>query len=177
MTTMLGDLPWTNDGGKTVTAVIEIPSGSTQKIEYDQIHGCFDCDRVLPIAMPANYGFIPQTLCEDGDALDVLVLGPNVLCTGTTLTVKPIGLMYMIDGGVYDPKVIAIPDYLELSDLQMDVRDGRRTRSVYGNIINFFKHYKGEGRTIVGDTVYPATNALLEIDEATVEYWLASQAV
>lgn len=175
--TTLADLPWTDDNGKTVTAVIEIPSGSNQKIEYDHIHDCFRLDRILPMAMPANYGFIPSTLCDDGDPLDVLVLGPDVLSTATALTVKPIGMMYMIDSGVYDPKVIAIPDYLEPSDLQMDVRDGRRTRRVYGNIINFFKQYKGIGNTVVGDTIFPATNAILEIGEATVEYWLASQAV
>lgn len=174
--TTLGDLPWTADRGETVTAVIEIPSGSKQKIEYDQINDCFRLDRMLPMAMPANYGFIPSTLCEDGDALDVLVLGDDVLNTGTVLSVRPIGMIYMVDGGVQDPKILAIPHYMDPSDLQIEVRDGRNSRNVYGTIINFFKQYKGEGNTVVGDHTFPLTNALLEIDECTVEYWLASQA-
>ena len=168
--TSLIDLPQPGENN-TITAVIEIPSGSRQKIEYDQDNDCFRLDRMLPIAMPANYGFVPRTVCDDGDAMDILVLGNDVFATGTVLEVKPIGILYMIDEDQYDPKVLSIPDYMELSELDMCVRDGRRTRSIYGNIINFFKQYKGEGHTTVGDTVYPVTNAVLEIDEALIEYF------
>ena len=175
--TTLGDLPWTDDRGDTVTAVIEIPSGSRQKIEYDQIHDCFRLDRVLNMTMPGNYGFIPQTLCEDGDALDVLVIGDDVLSTGTVLCVKPIGLIAMEDDGVLDHKVLAIPDYMELSDLPKSLRSGRTQRPLFGSILNFFQQYKGDGHTKVGEYVLPLTDALIEIENSVDEYAAASRAV
>ena len=140
-------------------------------MEYDVNHNCFRLDRMLPQAMPANYGFIPQTLCEDGDALDVLVLGDDVLTTGTVLTVRLVGMLHMIDNGVTDNKVLAIPDYLEPSDIQMNIPSGRSPRNLYGAIINFFGSYKGEGATQVADQIDTATSAIIEFERAMIRHW------
>jgi inorganic pyrophosphatase len=92
-----------------VTAVIEIPLGSSNKYEYDKKLHVFRLDRNLhsPVLYPSDYGFIPQTLAEDGDPLDILVLGDRPTFTGCVYDVQPIGLFRMIDQGVEDEKVLA----------------------------------------------------------------------
>jgi inorganic pyrophosphatase len=91
-------------------AVIEIPLGSSLKYELDKTTGLLRMDRVLYSAVyyPANYGFIPQTLAEDNDPLDVLVLCQESVAPLTIIHARTIGLMTMIDSGVKDHKVIAI---------------------------------------------------------------------
>ena len=94
----------------TVTAVIEVPMGSNVKYELDKHSGLIKVDRTLfsSVHYPANYGFIPQTYCEDHDPLDVLVLGQESLVPLCLVRAKPIGLMKMIDQGEPDDKVIAV---------------------------------------------------------------------
>jgi inorganic pyrophosphatase len=91
-------------------AVIEIPFGSSVKYELDKQSGLIKLDRVLYSAVyyPANYGFIPQTLAEDDDPLDVLVLCQETVVPLTLLHARTIGLMTMIDGGKKDHKIIAV---------------------------------------------------------------------
>ncbi|MBQ8331256.1 MAG: inorganic diphosphatase [Clostridia bacterium] len=93
------------------TAVIEIPKGSSCKYEMDKYTGLLKLDRVLYTSThyPANYGFIPRTFADDGDPLDVLVLGAQPIYPMTLIQVYPIGVMRMIDGGSLDDKIIAIP--------------------------------------------------------------------
>jgi inorganic pyrophosphatase len=95
----------------TVKAFIEIPKGSSNKYEYDDASGQFVLDRVLysPVHYPADYGFIPQTLAEDGDHLDVLVLVTNPTFPGCTMEVKPIGALAMADDKGPDVKILAVP--------------------------------------------------------------------
>src|SRR3954471_21077933 len=92
------------------TAVIEIPMGSSVKYELDKETGLIKLDRILYSAVyyPANYGFIPQTLAEDDDPLDVLVLCQETVVPLTLIEARTIGLMTMIDGGKKDHKVIAV---------------------------------------------------------------------
>src|ERR1041384_4888529 len=91
-------------------AVIEIPMGSSVKYELDKKSGLLRLDRVLYSAVyyPANYGFIPQTLAEDGDPLDVLVLCQEAVAPMTLVTARAIGLMTMVDAGKKDHKVLAV---------------------------------------------------------------------
>ena len=91
-------------------AIIEIPFGSSVKYELDKISGLIKLDRVLYSAVyyPANYGFIPQTLAEDDDPLDVLVLCQETVVPLTLIHARTIGLMTMIDQGEKDHKVIAV---------------------------------------------------------------------
>src|SRR5207245_7257137 len=92
------------------TAVIEIPMGSSVKYELDKETGMLRLDRILYSAVfyPANYGFIPQTLAEDDDPLDVLVLCQETVVPLTIIHARAIGLMTMIDAGKQDHKIIAI---------------------------------------------------------------------
>jgi len=91
-------------------AVIEIPLGSNVKYELDKPSGLIKVDRVLYSAVyyPANYGFIPQTLAEDGDPLDVLVLCRESVVPLALISARAVGLMTMIDSGTLDYKIIAV---------------------------------------------------------------------
>lgn len=95
-----------------LNVVIEIPTGSNHKIEWDREHACFMLDRVEPMAFakPCNYGFIPQTLDEDGDELDVLMITDQPLTTGIWMKAKILGVMKFVDGGEVDDKIICVPE-------------------------------------------------------------------
>lgn len=94
-----------------VNVVIEIPAGSSNKIEWRRDLKVFAVDRVEPkiFAKPTNYGFIPQTLDEDGDELDVLLITDDPLPTGVYLEGKIIGVLKFVDDGEVDDKVIVVP--------------------------------------------------------------------
>ena len=96
----------------TINVVIEIPTGSNHKIEWDRKRACFMLDRIEPIAFakPCNYGFIPQTLDVDGDELDVLVVTDQPLTTGIYLKARVLGVMKFVDDGEVDDKIIAVVD-------------------------------------------------------------------
>src|SRR5512142_165123 len=90
--------------------IVEIPFGSSVKYELDKVSGLIKLDRVLYSAVyyPANYGFIPQTLAEDDDPLDVLVLCQEAVVPLTLIHARTIGLMTMIDSGKRDHKIISV---------------------------------------------------------------------
>lgn len=94
-----------------VNTVIEIPEGSTLKIEWRRDLAVFEIDRVEPniFPKPANYGFVPQTLDDDGDELDVLVVCDEPIPTGVFLQVRVIGVLKFEDDGEIDDKLIAVP--------------------------------------------------------------------
>ena len=94
-----------------VNAVVEIPAGSNHKIEWNRQLAAFQLDRVEPVifAKPTNYGFIPQTLDEDGDELDLLIITDQPLSTGIFLEAKIIGVLKFEDDGEIDDKVVVVP--------------------------------------------------------------------
>ncbi len=100
-----------------VPAVIEVPKGSKTKYELDKTNGLIRVDRILfsSVQYPANYGFIPQTYCEDHDPLDILVLCQETIVPLAIMRAKPIGVMKMLDQGEADDKIIAVhaddPEY------------------------------------------------------------------
>jgi inorganic pyrophosphatase len=98
------------DGG-VINVVVEIPAGSSHKIEWNREKAVMQLDRVEPaiFAKPTNYGFIPQTLDEDGDELDVLIITDQPLPTGIFLEAKVIGVMKFVDDDEVDDKVIVVP--------------------------------------------------------------------
>jgi inorganic pyrophosphatase len=104
-------------------AVIEIPKGSKVKYELDKETGLLRVDRVLysSVIYPANYGFIPQTLGDDHDPLDVLVLMQEPVAPLSILRVRPIGLMVMVDQGENDEKIICVhlddPEYRDFTHI------------------------------------------------------------
>lgn len=94
-----------------ITTVIEIPERSILKIEYRKKTGLFEVDRIEPdcFPKPTNYGFIPQTLDEDGDELDTLVVSPEPLPTGVYLKGRILGILNFEDDGEMDHKVVCVP--------------------------------------------------------------------
>jgi len=98
------------DGG-VINVVVEIPTGSSHKIEWNRELAAFQLDRVEPaiFAKPTNYGFIPQTLDEDGDELDALIITDAPLTTGIFLEGRVIGVLKFEDDNEIDDKVIVVP--------------------------------------------------------------------
>ena len=98
------------DGGM-INVVIEIPAGSSHKIEWNRDLAIMQLDRVDPkiFTKPVNYGFIPQTLDEDGDELDVLLVTNDPLPTGVFLEARILGVMKFSDDGEVDDKIVAVP--------------------------------------------------------------------
>lgn len=96
---------------KSITVVVEIPKGSRNKYEYDSKRGVFKFDRMLFSAMhyPSDYGFIPETLAEDGDPLDALVLVWEPTFPGCVIEAKPVGLFRMRDEKGPDEKILCVP--------------------------------------------------------------------
>ncbi|MBX4205860.1 inorganic diphosphatase [Candidatus Microgenomates bacterium] len=96
----------------TINTVVEISMGSTLKIEYRRKTATFELDRVEPniFAKPTNYGFIPQTLDEDGDELDTLIVINQRLTTGIHLKAKIIGVLNFEDDGEMDHKIVCVPE-------------------------------------------------------------------
>ncbi len=105
------DIPTGADPPAIVNAIIEIPANERNKYELDKELGIFRLDRVLHSAVhyPGDYGFIPRTLGDDGDPLDVLVMMTPPVFTGCLVECRPIGLFHLIDKGKADEKVIAVP--------------------------------------------------------------------
>ncbi|MDO4435047.1 MAG: inorganic diphosphatase [Cardiobacteriaceae bacterium] len=95
-----------------INVVVEIPTGSNHKIEWDRRLGAFKLDRIEPaiFAKPTNYGFIPQTLDEDGDELDALIITDQPLTTGIFLKARVIGVMKFVDDGEVDDKIVVVPE-------------------------------------------------------------------
>jgi len=104
------ELPIGERAPEVFRAVIEIPKDGNNKFEYDKELHVFKLDRNLysPVHYPGDYGFIPSTLSDDGDPLDVLVMVPGPSFAGCIQMVRPIGLLEMLDQGVLDEKVLAV---------------------------------------------------------------------
>ena len=138
------DIPTGPDVPDVVTAVIEIPRHSRNKYELDKELGLYRLDRVLhsSVQFPGDYGFIPQTLGDDGDPLDVLVVMTMPVFTGCLVEVRPVGIFHLMDRDAADEKIIAVPssrttqrydrvrNYTDLPDITAS------------QIQHFFEHYK-----------------------------------
>lgn len=152
-------------------SIIEIPFGSSVKYELDKQSGLIKLDRVLYSAAyyPANYGFIPQTLAEDDDPLDVMVFCQETVVPLTIIHARAIGLMTMIDSGKKDHKVIAVatddPEfnaYREAAEMP-----AHRLRMLQ----RFFQDYKMlEGKAVEVDEIQSAKNAYPIIEDALARY-------
>ncbi len=126
----------------TVTAIIEIPKGSKAKYEVDKESGMLKLDRVLfsSVMYPANYGFIPQTYCDDKDPLDILVLCSLELVPMCLVDAKVIGVMHMVDNDEQDDKIIAVAANDMSVNYINDISDLPPHTEM--EIIRFFKDYK-----------------------------------
>lgn len=136
-----------------INVVVEIPAGSNHKIEWDRTVGVMKLDRVEPsiFAKPTNYGFIPQTLDEDGDELDVLLITTQPLTTGIVVEARVIGVMKFVDDDEVDDKIIAVPsDDRETGNAIKSLED--LVPQLLKQIEHHFSHYKDlkkPGSTVV----------------------------
>lgn len=121
---------------------IEIQKGSRSKYELDKETGVLKLDRVLytSTVYPASYGFIPRTLAEDGDPLDVPVLCSEPILPATMVQCYPIGVINMIDDGKMDEKIIAIPFREPTYNIYTDI--SQLPRHIFDEMMHFFEVYK-----------------------------------
>ncbi len=136
-----------------VTAIIEIPRGSRNKYELDKDSGLLRLDRVLYSAVhyPADYGFIPRTLHEDGDPCDILVLVNEPTFPGCQIDARPIGVLMMRDRGEPDDKILAVPskdpyyaEYFDIADIP------QHFLKEVEHFFHIYKDLEGKRVTIVG---------------------------
>lgn len=136
-----------------VNTVVEIPMGSNLKIEWDRTRAVFQLDRVEPsiYAKPVNYGFIPQTLDEDGDELDTLVVCSEPIPTGVWLEARVIGVLNFIDDGEADHKIVVVPaDDRDSGDSIHSLDDlGARWKQKIAEHFSHYKDLKKPGTTVV----------------------------
>jgi inorganic pyrophosphatase len=141
----LTDVTLGKDAPHIIDVVIEIPAYSDPvKYEIDKDTGALMVDRFMGTAMqyPTNYGYIPQTLSDDGDPVDVLVIAPAALLSRSVVSCRPIGLLKMTDEAGNDPKVLAVPipkltPYYNKVTSYIDVTEEKLSK-----ISHFFEHYK-----------------------------------
>ena len=154
-----------------VTAVIEIPKGSKVKYELDKESGLIKVDRILfsSVHYPANYGFVPQTYCEDKDPLDVLVLGQEPVVPLSLMRAKIIGVIRMQDQGEADDKLIAVhaddPEYCHINSIN-ELPTHRMSE-----VRRFFEDYKAlENKSVVIKDFLDQREALRILDESILLY-------
>lgn len=156
-----------------VNVVVEIPTGSSHKIEWNRDLALMQLDRVEPaiFAKPTNYGFIPQTLDEDGDELDALIITDEPLPTGVFLEAKIIGVMEFEDDGEVDDKVIVVPaDDRNTGNVINSLED--LPQQLIKQIEHHFTHYKDlkkPGSTVVKG--FAGVDEAKTIIHASIERW------
>lgn len=141
----LSKIPSGENPPKDVNVVVEVPlGGDAIKYEIDKPSGAMFVDRFLYTDMryPCNYGFIPQTLADDGDPVDVMVVGNRPLVPGSVVGVRPVGVLLMEDEAGMDEKILAVPcprltRYYAKIDCYTDLPD-----ILIERIRHFFEHYK-----------------------------------
>jgi len=151
--------------------VIEIPRGSKMKYELDKPSGLLRADRVLfsSVMYPADYGFLPRSYCEDGDPLDVLVLGSESVQPLTIMQARAVGVMRMKDEGKADDKVIAVhvndPAVNEYTDIS------QVPKHTFREIKRYFQDYKAlENKEVVVEEFAGAEDALRVVRESLALY-------
>jgi len=154
-----------------INVIIEIPADSDPvKYEVHKDTGMLMVDRFMSTSMvyPCNYGYVPRTLCGDGDPLDVLVIAPFALYPGSMISCRPVGLMKMTDEAGVDAKILAVPSN-KLTQIYHGVTEySDLPESVIRRIAHFFEHYKDleAGKWVNIDGWYGVDEAKKEILES-----------
>ncbi len=150
-----------------INVIIEIPSHSDPvKYEVDKETGAMFVDRFMNTAMfyPCNYGYIPHTLSDDGDAADVLVVTPTPLISGSVIRCRPVGMLQMTDESGVDAKILAVP----VDKLAVQYRDVKKLADMapllLEQIAHFFEHYKD-----LENNKWVKIDGWVDIDEAKEE--------
>lgn len=139
------NIPAGENPPEDVNVVIEIPANSSPiKYEVDKDHDAIVVDRFMatPMFYPCNYGFIPNTLSEDGDPCDVLVVTPYPVIPGSVIRVRPVGVLKMSDEAGADAKIVAVP-HSKLTPLYDHITEiGDLSKVLVDQIQHFFENYK-----------------------------------
>lgn len=173
-------VPTGRDVPNEINVVIEIPKDAEPvKYEVDKATGAIFVDRVLstPMRYPCNYGYVPHTLCGDGDPVDVLVVMPLPLIPGSVIRCRPVGMLNMQDEAGEDAKLVAVPiskvfagygHIHEISDVPSHWRD---------RIAHFFEHYKDleKGKWVKVQGWGDTAAAKAEIEACVERYKLAPE--
>ena len=147
------ELSYGEKSPEIVNLVIEIRKGEKNKYEFDKETGRLFLDRVNGTALgyPSDYGYVPGTMCEDGDPLDGLFIIDESVPHGTVVPARPIGVLYMIDDGEKDEKLICVPADDVSKDHIKDLKDlGENFQKV---IEHFYAHYKDWKKGWIGSSV------------------------
>jgi inorganic pyrophosphatase len=160
-----------NNLPEIVNGIIEIPKGTRAKYELDKESGLLRLDRVLysSVYYPANYGFIPQSYCDDNDPLDILILSQIDIVPMCIVPAKVIGVMRMLDNGEADDKIIAVavgdPSVSHINDIS------ELPQHFISELRNFFEDYKKlENKTVVVEEFFDKNTALEILQESFEMY-------
>ncbi len=165
------DISYGKDAPEVVRSIIEISKGSKGKFELDKESGLIRLDRVLysSVHYPANYGFIPQTYCDDNDPLDILVFSSIEIPKMCLIDAKVIGVMRMVDSGEIDDKIIAVA----ANDISVSYRNDISELPPHTTIEmqTFFEDYKNlEHKEVVVEEFYGREKAYEIINESIELY-------
>ncbi len=167
------DVPLGDDAPNEINVIIEIPKGSANKYEVDKETGLIKLDRAnySSAPYPFDYGFAPQTLWEDGDPLDVIVLTTFPLNPGILVAVRPVAVMDMVDSGESDYKIIAVPvedkrweDVQDLSDVN------KHSLKEFQHFFETYKALKGKPAPVEIKGVYDKAAALEAVKKSVELY-------
>jgi inorganic pyrophosphatase len=158
-----------------LNVIIEIPKDADPvKYEVDKASGAIFVDRILstPMRYPCNYGYVPHTVCGDGDPADVLVILPLPLIPGSVIRCRPVGMLQMTDEAGTDTKLIAVPIDKVFSGYSHITDIGQVSQHWLDRIGHFFEHYKDleKGKWVKLDGWQDAAAARREIAESIERY-------
>lgn len=171
----LNDVPAGKNLPDEVNVIIEIPAHADPvKYEVDKDSGAIFVDRFMATCMhyPANYGYVPHTLSDDGDPVDVLVVTPFPILSGSVIKCRPVGVLQMTDESGIDAKVLAVP-VDKLSTIYRDVKEATDLPELLlKQIEHFFEHYKDleAGKWVKVDGWADAAAAKKEITDSVARY-------
>lgn len=167
------DIPLGDDAPNEINVIVEIPKGSNNKYEIDKATGLIKLDRAnySSAPFPYDYGFVPQTLWEDGDALDVILLTTFPLQTGILVNARPVAVMEMIDSGESDYKIIAVPVEDKRWDDVQDLADiNKHTIKEFQHFLETYKALKGKPAPVEIKGIMGKAEALAAVQKSVELY-------
>jgi inorganic pyrophosphatase len=173
-TTLYDEISPTTENPRVVNMIVEIPKGHRNKYELDKETGLMTLSRCLYSSShyPSDYGFIPQTLAEDGDALDILVMVNEPTFCGCLICARVIGMFAMTDGGKRDCKLLAVPDADPLYKEYLELKDA--PPHFLREVENFFSNYKQlEGIVVEPQGWSSADEAIRELQASIARFQTA----
>jgi inorganic pyrophosphatase len=167
------DVPVGENAPEEINVIIEVPKGSGNKYEVDKDTGLIKLDRANYSAatFPYDYGFVPQTLWDDGDPLDVIVLTTFPLNPGILVSVRPVAVMDMVDTGESDYKIIAVPTEDKRWDDVQDLGDlNKHMLKEYQHFLETYKALKGKPAPVEIKGIYGKKEAVEAVKKSQELY-------